>query len=155
MSQAVFSVAHSEDIWLDWPSSVQLMSATEMSWVKWSELVGKLVSYSENCSCHCELLLLRAGRWGTGILRESRVRGTSAVGSRYRATAGEDRRMKRLFARALLNCRVCESVIVLQLLVVTSCVYKCSINPITNQYPVYSHTLTCDNSIILWPVVSL
>jgi hypothetical protein len=39
-----------------------------------------------------------------------------------------------------MNCRVCELGIVLQLLVVTIC--KCSINPITNPNPVYSHLYT-------------
>jgi hypothetical protein len=38
----------------------------------------------------CEPLLLRAGRSGTGMLRERRVSGTSAVGSRYRVTASGD-----------------------------------------------------------------
>jgi hypothetical protein len=39
---------------------------------------------------------------------------------------------------AVVNCRVCELTIALYLLVVTTC--KCSINPITNPNPVYSHS---------------
>jgi hypothetical protein len=39
-------------------------------------------------SC-CESLLLEASSRGTGICRESRVRGMSAVGSRYQATIME------------------------------------------------------------------
>jgi hypothetical protein len=45
-----------------------------------------------------EPLLLEAGSCGTRIVREPRVRRTSAVGSRYRATTGEDSRMRRLSA---------------------------------------------------------
>jgi hypothetical protein len=40
---------------------------------------------------------------------------------------------------------VCKPVKLLQLLVVTSCMYKCSINPITNPSLVYSHIHTRDN----------
>jgi hypothetical protein len=47
--------------------------------------------------------------------------------------------------RPVVNCKMCESVTALYLLVVTSCVYKCSINLIINSYPVYSHTLTRGN----------
>jgi hypothetical protein len=46
---------------------------------------------------------------------------------------------------------VCKLVRLLQLLVVISCVYKCSLNPITNPNPTYSHTHTCD-IILLVPV---
>lgn len=38
----------------------------------------------------CELLWLESGSWGTGIVRESKVRGISAVRSRYQATTGDD-----------------------------------------------------------------
>jgi hypothetical protein len=41
---------------------------------------------------------------------------------------------------AVVNCKVCESAIVLQLLVTPSC--KRAINPITNPNPVYSHCIT-------------
>jgi hypothetical protein len=81
--------------------------------------------------------------------RKPKVRGTATVGSRYRATAGEDRADCKILVRALLNSSMRESVIVLLLLVVTSCVHKCSINPITNTHPIYGHTLSRDNSIIL------
>jgi hypothetical protein len=41
---------------------------------------------------------------------------------------------------AVVNCKMCELAIALQLLVVTIC--KCSINTITNPNPVYSHSIT-------------
>jgi hypothetical protein len=61
-----------------------------MSTVECSELVGEqsvrgLLQFSPY-----ELLLLEAGSLDTGIVREPRVRGTSAVGSRYRTTTGEE-----------------------------------------------------------------
>jgi hypothetical protein len=52
------------------------------------ELVGELVR--ELQFSRCELLLLEAGSRGTGIVQEPRVRGTSAFGSRYQATTGEE-----------------------------------------------------------------
>jgi hypothetical protein len=42
--------------------------------------------------------------------------------------------------RVVVNCRVCELATALYLLVVTIC--KCSINPITDPNPVYSHSIT-------------
>jgi hypothetical protein len=42
--------------------------------------------------------------------------------------------------RTVVTCRVCESAVALELLVVTIC--KCSRNPITNPNPVYSHSVT-------------
>jgi hypothetical protein len=48
--------------------------------------------------------------------------------------------------RAVVNCRVCELAIALQLLVVTIC--KCSVNPITNPNPVYSHFITSQYTCI-------
>jgi hypothetical protein len=48
-------------------------------WV--SELVRQLLRVSR-----CELLLLEAGNWGTGTVREPSGRGTSNVGSRNQAT---------------------------------------------------------------------
>jgi hypothetical protein len=38
----------------------------------------------------CEPVLLEAGSCGTRIVREPRLRGTSAIESRYQATAGEN-----------------------------------------------------------------
>jgi hypothetical protein len=38
----------------------------------------------------CESLLLEAGSWGTGIVRESRLRRTFTVRSRYQATSSGD-----------------------------------------------------------------
>jgi hypothetical protein len=58
------------------------------------------------------------------------VRGNSAVGSRYQATTGED------LVRAAMNCRMYKLAIALELLAVMRCVYKWSINPITNPNPV-------------------
>jgi hypothetical protein len=73
-------------------------------------------------------------------MREPRGRGTSAVRSHYQITTGEDSRLRGLSACCSeLQC-VCELALALQLRVVTSCVYKCLINPITNQ----NHTQTRD-----------
>jgi ribosomal protein L37AE/L43A len=82
------------------------------------------------------------------MVRGCRVRGTSAVGSRYQATTGEHTASCEELVRAVANCRVCELAIALQLLVVM--VWKCSVNPITNPNPVYSHTHTRDNIVIFW-----
>jgi hypothetical protein len=63
----------------------------------------------------CELLLLEAGSRGTGIFREHGVRGTSAVGSHYQATTGEDTAgWKRLSVccSELQSVRISDSVIV-------------------------------------------
>jgi hypothetical protein len=60
-------------------SGVSECSAVEYSGV---ELLEQSVRGLLQLS-HCELLLLEAGSWGTGTVREPRVRGTSAVGSRY------------------------------------------------------------------------
>jgi hypothetical protein len=80
---------------------------------------------------------------------EPRVRRASAVGSRYQATTGgEDKGDREDLVRTVVNCRVCELVIPLQLFVVTRCVYKGAINPITNSNPVCSHFHTCDNTIL-------
>jgi hypothetical protein len=90
----------------EWVSSVQL--STE----EWSELVDEwvrgLLRYSP-----CELLLLESGTWGTGIIREPRVRRTSAVGCRYQATIGEDTADWEGLVRIVVNYRECESVIAL------------------------------------------
>jgi hypothetical protein len=53
-------------------------------------------------------LLLEAGSWGTGTVREPSSRGTSAVGSRYQATTGEDTADWEDLVRALAIRRVCE-----------------------------------------------
>jgi hypothetical protein len=51
----------------------------------------KLIGELENCSSVVvELLLLEAGTCDTGIVREPRGRGTSAVRSHYQGTTGED-----------------------------------------------------------------
>jgi hypothetical protein len=64
----------------------------------------------------------------------------TAFGNRYQATTGEDTADWEDLVRAVVNCRVCEIAITLQLLVVTF--RKSSINPITNSNPVYSHSYT-------------
>jgi hypothetical protein len=137
---------HFKAIWLHQPSSVQLVSAVQLSTVKWSEFVERSVKGMVQFS-HCELLPLEAGSWGTGIVWEPRVRETSAIGSRYQKTYGEDTADWKDLVHAAVNCRGCELVIVLQLLAVTIC--KWSINPITNPNTVYSYTHVRDNIIVL------
>jgi hypothetical protein len=105
-----FYVVHSEAITLDRVqfSSVQLVQciAVQCSWVErvgwWvSELVRGLLLFSP-----CELMLLEAGSWCTGIVREPRIRGMSAVGSRYQKMTGEDTGDWEDFVRAVMNWRV-------------------------------------------------
>jgi hypothetical protein len=60
------------------------------------------------------------------------------AGIRHQATTGEDTADREDLVSAVVNCRVCELVIVLELLVVTIC--ECSINPIINPNPVCSHS---------------
>jgi hypothetical protein len=50
-------------------------------------------------------------------------------------------------AAVRMTNRVCKPMRLLQLLVVTCCVYKCSVNRVTNPNPVYSHTQTRDNYV--------
>jgi hypothetical protein len=75
-----------------WPPAWELVQCREVkSWLV-SELVREL-QFSR-----CEMLLVETGSGVTGIVREPRVRGTSAVGSRYRTTTGEDTTNRRLRA---------------------------------------------------------
>jgi hypothetical protein len=59
----------------------------------------------------CESLLLEAGSWGTGIVRELRLRGTTTVESRYQETIGEDTADWEDILRVVMNCKVYELVI--------------------------------------------
>jgi hypothetical protein len=69
----VFYVVHSEALWLDQLSSIQLVSAVHLSTVQWNELVQQAVRGLLQFSCH-EPFLLDTSSWGTGIVREPRVR---------------------------------------------------------------------------------
>jgi hypothetical protein len=67
--------------------------SVELSCVKCSKLVGEWVSelvWGLLGFSLCKLLLLEAGSWGTGTVRESSARGTSAVRCRHQATTDED-----------------------------------------------------------------
>jgi hypothetical protein len=92
-----------------------------------------------------ELLLLGAGSWGTGIVWEPRGRGTSPVGSHYQTMTGEDTADWEDLVHAVVNCRVCESMIALELLVVMIC--KWSINSVyqskSHLYSLIHVTLRC------------
>jgi hypothetical protein len=91
-----------------------LPRAVEYSRVNWvgevSQSVRELLQLGR-----CELLLLEAGSWGTGIVREPRVRGKFAVGSRYQATTGKESRLSRFSACCSeLQCvRISDSVMVI------------------------------------------
>jgi hypothetical protein len=113
-------------------SSVQSSQCSSVQLVQCSEWVRGLLQFSP-----CELLLLEAGSWSMGIVRKPSIRGTSAIGSRY-WTTGEDTADWEELVCAVVNCRVCELVISLWLLVVTFC--GSSINPIINPNPIYSHS---------------
>jgi hypothetical protein len=71
---------------------------------EWSELAGEQSVRGLLQDSRCEPLLSEAGTWGTGIVREPRVRGTSAVGSRYQATTCEDTADWEDLVRAVVNC---------------------------------------------------
>jgi hypothetical protein len=60
-----------------------------------------------------EQLLLQSGSWGTGIVLEPRVKGTSTVGNRYQATTGEGTADWEDLVRAVVSCKVCELAIAL------------------------------------------
>jgi hypothetical protein len=121
----------------------QLVQARAGKWrVGWwvNELVRKL-QFGRR-----ELLLLEASSWGMGTVQEPRESGMSATGSCYQAITIEDKADWEESVHAVVNCRVCKLAITSYLLVVTIC--KCSINTITNPYPIYSHTHTCDNTFL-------
>jgi hypothetical protein len=63
---------------------------TELSCAEWSELVGEQLVREQLQFSRCELLLLEAGSWDTGIVQEPRVGRMSAIGSCYQTTTGED-----------------------------------------------------------------
>jgi hypothetical protein len=69
------------------------------------------------------------------------------VGIRHQATTGEGTANREDLVHAVVNCRVCELVIAPYLLVITIC--KCSINPIINPNPVYSHSI-CVTIFNVW-----
>jgi hypothetical protein len=70
----------------------------------------------------------------------------SAVGSHYHKT-DEDTTLRRLiYVCAAVKRRVCELAIALYSLVVTSCVYKCAINPITYLNTIYRAYTSVVNS---------
>jgi hypothetical protein len=83
----VFYVVRSETTSLDRPSWVHLVQSSAVERFGWwvSELVRELLRFSL-----CELLLLEDSNWCKEIMLEPRVRGTTAFGSRYQATIGED-----------------------------------------------------------------
>jgi hypothetical protein len=64
----------------------------------------------------------------------------SPVGSCYQAVTGEDTVDREGLVHAIANCRVCESVIALELLVVMIC--KWLINSVTNPNTICSHSYT-------------
>jgi hypothetical protein len=70
-----------------------------------------------------------------------------AVRNRYQTTIGEDTADWEDLLPAVVNCRMCESLVALELLVVTSCVYKYSVDPVANPHSINIHTLTRDNML--------
>jgi hypothetical protein len=85
----------------DFDSSVSAVQCSGMDRVGWWEWVIGVLQFSP-----CQLLLLEAGSWGTGIVREPRVRGTSSLGSRYQTTTGEGAADWRNFVRDVMNCKM-------------------------------------------------
>jgi hypothetical protein len=121
------------------------LSCVEYSGVKWigGQSVRGLLQF-----CRCEPLLLEYVSWSTRIVLEPRVRGTSAVESRYPTTTGEDTGHWEDLMHAVVNCWVCELVIVPELLVVTVC--KSSVNPINNHFYSHSYTWLCIQCIYIY-----
>jgi hypothetical protein len=78
-----------------------------VKWIGWWAARG-LLQFSR-----CEPLLLEAGSWGMGIVREPRVRGMSVVVSRYQTTTGEDTTSWKVLVRTVVNCRMRELAIAL------------------------------------------
>jgi hypothetical protein len=72
--------------WRPFRGGDELVQCRGMEWVGWR------VSELEDCCCSSVLgaVAVRSCSWGTGIVRKPRVRRTSAVGSHYQATAGEE-----------------------------------------------------------------
>jgi hypothetical protein len=73
--------------------------------MEWNELVSEQSARGLLRFSPCELLLWEAGSWGQGTVRETRGRGTSAVGSRHRATTGEDTADWKYLISAAVNCK--------------------------------------------------
>jgi hypothetical protein len=126
--------------------AISRMQCSGASWLVSEGVSRGLLQFSP-----CELLLLGAANWGTGIVQVPRVWETSTIGSLYQALTQED------LVRAGANCRVCELVIVLELLVVV--IRRWSINPITNPKPIYSHAymwqykhlhINCTQLVHIW-----
>jgi hypothetical protein len=89
---------------------------------------------------------LRVDSWSKQLVVEQLQAGKNVsmeaediAGIRHQATSGEDTADWEDFVRAVVNCRLYELATALQLLVVMSCVYKCSINPIADQNRACSH----------------
>jgi hypothetical protein len=92
-----------------------------------------LVRYSR------ELLLLEAGSWGTGTFGNPEEGERPQIGNRYQATTGED---KEVWEDLTACCSELQGVWMDDSAIVTWIyVCICSINPITNQNPVCSHTV--------------
>jgi hypothetical protein len=124
---SVFCWVHSEAISLDQPSSV---SEVESSWIE-SSAVGSQLVQLWSCT-------------ETGDNQE----GHEAVNTEVEGSTALEAITTWLVMTAywgglvcaVVNYRVCEFAIALQLLVFKIC--KCSINPLTNQNPIYSHSYT-------------
>jgi hypothetical protein len=102
-----------------------LFQFKSFQWVQcsWAKSVGEQSARWLPQFSRCEALLLEFGSWVTGIVLEPRVRGTSAVRSRCKATASADSNILRTLV-CMCHCR-------------TEWCIKLSINPITNPYSVY------------------
>jgi hypothetical protein len=137
--QAVFSLGL---LWGYMTQLTDVISVIECSAVEYSVLKrvgGWAVRWLPQFG-HCELLLLEAGSWDMVIVQEPRVRGASALGSHYQQQLVKTQQTEKTLYYAVVNCRMCELALALQLHVVM--ISKCSVNPITNPNPIYSHSYT-------------
>jgi hypothetical protein len=94
--------------------------------------VGTWYEIAASLTASCEAVAEQYGR-------EHRSWGSYGIERRYQAITGKDTTDWEDFVCAVVNCRLLELAIALQLLVITTC--KCSINPVANPNSVYSYSV--------------
>jgi hypothetical protein len=88
-------------------SSINAVQCSGVERVGWwvSQSVRGLLRFNSS-----ELLLLEAGSWDTGVVRESTVRGISVVRNHYQTMTGEDTEG---WESLVVYCRMCEIAVAL------------------------------------------
>jgi hypothetical protein len=126
----------------NWEAVFSTRSMRQLRGATTKELLGEAIFVRSVPRCYKQdksrSLVVRQSPASKGVNTE--VKRSTAVGSRYQTTIGEDTANWEHLVRAVVKCWVCELTIALWSLVVTIC--KCSINPINNPNPVYSQSYT-------------